>query len=81
MSRPKHPNKEINGAINYAIEQGWRYKSSGKSAHCWGKLLCPLHAPDGCSMSIWSTPSNPTNHARQIVRAVNQCLHGDISNG
>jgi len=80
MIRPKHPNKEIDEAIQYAIENGWRYKESGKSSHSWGRLLCPLHSPEGCSMSIWSTPRNTGNHAKQIMRKVDQCLHGDNDN-
>ena len=73
--RPKHPNKEIEAAILYAEKNGWVYKTSGKSAHAWGRLLCPLHTREGHQMSIWSTPRNPYNHARQIERWVYQCQH------
>lgn len=73
--RPKHPNKEIEEAILYAEQQGWIYKDSGKSAHAWGKLLCPLHMREGCKMSIWSTPANTYNHAHLIIRMVNKCNH------
>jgi hypothetical protein len=31
----------------------------------------------GCSISIWSTPRNPANHAKQIRRAVTRCEHDD----
>ncbi len=75
MSRPKHPNKHIEESIQYAEEHGWRYKKTGKSAHAWGRLLCVLSNRSGCSMSIWSTPRNPLNHANQIIRKVNQCIH------
>ncbi len=73
--RSKHPNKEIEEAIAYAEEHGWVYKGSGKSAHAWGKLLCPLHAREGHKMSIWSTPRNTFNHAQQIKHFVDKCQH------
>jgi hypothetical protein len=73
--RAKHPNKEIEEAIAYAEKNGWIYKSSGKSAHAWGRLLCPLHTREGHQMSIWSTPRNAFNHSQQIKRLVNQCQH------
>lgn len=73
--RSKHPNKEIEEAITYAEENSWIYKDSGKSAHAWGKLLCPLHTREGHKMSVWSTPRNAFNHAQQIKRLVDKCQH------
>lgn len=73
--RPKHPNKEIENAILYAEQKGWRYKNVGKSAHAWGRLLCSLPTREGCQMSIWSTPRNTFNHAEQIRRAIDKCPH------
>lgn len=75
MTRNKHPNKAIEAAIIYAEARGWRYKVTGSSAHAWGRLLCPLNAREGCSMSVWSTPKSPENHAEQIKRSVNRCPH------
>jgi hypothetical protein len=63
MSRSKHPNKEIETAILYAEKHGWTYKDSGKSAHAWGKLFCPLHTREGHIIHIWSTPRSAHNHA------------------
>jgi len=73
--RKTHPNADIERAIRYAESQGWRYKKSGKSAHAWGRLLCPLEAQEGCALSVWSTPRNPSVHARQIVKRVDGCPH------
>lgn len=73
--RKKHPNKEIEMAIQYAESRGWRYKKAGNSAHAWGRLLCLLENREGCSMSIWSTPINTDIHARQIRKRVNACPH------
>ena len=73
--RTKHPDKEIESAIVYAEDNGWKYKDSGKSAHAWGRLLCPLHTREGHQLSIWSTPRSPYNHAKQIQRQVDNCKH------
>lgn len=75
MPRRPNPNKEIENAIKYAESLGWRYKKSGDSAHAWGKMLCALDSREGCAMSIWSTPRNMYQHADQIKRRVNMCLH------
>ncbi|WP_339747378.1 hypothetical protein [uncultured Rubinisphaera sp.] len=70
-----HPNKEISQAIEYAIEQGWKFiKSNG---HVFGILHCPANNREGCKRSIFSTPRNPEAHARDILRAVSRCSHGE----
>lgn len=73
MGRASHPNKEIEEAIQYAEGNGWRAKKS--KGHCWGRLLCGQGDTTGCQMSIWSTPQNPENHAKQIRRFVDRCSH------
>lgn len=75
MRRKRHPNKEIEQAIQVAESKGWRYKDAGDSSHAWGRLLCPLQEREGCSMSIWSTPRDPVNHSKQILRRVGSCPH------
>ena len=73
--RNKHPNKEIEKAIRHAETKGWRYHETGRSAHAWGRLLCPLQSRDGCSMSIWSTPRSADVYAKQIRNRVDKCPH------
>lgn len=73
--RKKHPNKEIEKAVCYAEKHGWRYKTVGNSAHAWGRLLCPLHLREGCSLSVWSTPKSAEIHAKQIRRKIDACQH------
>ncbi len=73
--RPRHPNKDIEKAIQYAESKGWHYKASGSSAHAWGRILCDQADRSGCSMSIWSTPRDPVRHAGQIRRNVDTCPH------
>lgn len=72
--RPRHPSKEIEDAVRYAEREGWRFvKGRG---HGWGRILCRLKSREGCQVSIWSTPRNPENHAKGIIRAVDRCEHG-----
>jgi len=68
-----HQNKEIAAALEYASNKGWRIIESG--SHAWGQIYCPDNDKDCrcgefCKASIWSTPKNPQNHAKQIRRIV-----------
>ena len=74
MSRPRHPNKHIEQAIQYGESCGWQVQMS--NGHAWGRLFCPRNSRSGCIVSIWSTPRNPVNHARHIRREVDLCPHG-----
>jgi hypothetical protein len=68
----RHPKKEVREALEYAERNGWRVeKSKGRSAHAWGKMLCPN--ADQCHPSVNSTPRNPQVHADQLKRAVARC--------
>ncbi len=51
-----HPNKEIRQAIEYAIEQGWRFEMGG--SHCFGQIYCSFRQRGGCRKSVDSTPRN-----------------------
>lgn len=73
MSRPRHPDKHIEAAVQYAETLGWRFELS--NGHAWGKLRCPLQARDGCRISVWSTPRDAENHARHIRRELDHCPH------
>ncbi len=33
-----HPNKDINDAIEYAIEKKWRVEIASAHSHAWGKM-------------------------------------------
>lgn len=68
-----HPDKDIRAAINYALANGWTFNAAGKSAHCFGRLMCGIPQHKDHMMSIWSTPKNTLNHARQIIRMVERC--------
>jgi len=78
MGRKKHPKKEIEQALTHAEEHGWKVKVGG--GHAWGKIYCPLNdkecrCGEFCISSIWSTPKNATNHAKQIRRVVDNCMN------
>ncbi len=75
MARPLHADKDIENAIKYAETNNWRYKAAGRSAHGWGRLLCPHAQQSGCMLSIWSTPVDPSDHAKRIKKKVDTCPH------
>ena len=76
MSRAKHPKKEVEDALRHAEEHGWRIEVGG--SHAWGRMYCPYNDPECrcgefCITSIWSTPKDAGNHARQLKRVVDNC--------
>lgn len=76
MSRRSHPHPDIEDALKYAEKNGWRVDVGG--LHCWGKIYCPYNdkACRGgifCIASVWSTPKNSGNHAKQIRKVVDNC--------
>lgn len=81
MARSSHPKKEIEAALRHAESQGWRVEMGG--SHAWGKIYCPYN-DDGCRCGefciacIWSTPKNPGNHARAILRVVDNCTFNKL---
>ena len=49
-----------------------------EGGHAWGKIYCPnndneCRCGEFCISSVWSTPRNPVNHAKQIKRVVDNC--------
>ena len=76
MTRKTHPKAEIEAALRYAESHGWRVEVGG--SHAWGKIYCPYNdnecrCGEFCIASIWSTPKNTGNHAKQIKRVVDNC--------
>ncbi|BBO31753.1 hypothetical protein PLANPX_1365 [Lacipirellula parvula] len=65
-----HPNKHIREALKYAEERGWRVVMSNGHAHC--RIYCGFGHHE-CQMSVWSTPRNPENHAKDIRRIIDAC--------
>jgi hypothetical protein len=84
MSRPSHAKKEVEQALRHAESKGWRVVVGG--GHCWGKLYCPFNDTDFrcgefCVTSVWSTPKNPGNFARQLRRVVDNCTSSMAKTG
>ena len=52
-----------------AVANGWEMVDTGKSAHAFCRLRCVAGHTEH-QMSIWSTPKNAENHAKQIVMCV-----------
>ena len=73
MSRPRHPDKHIERAVQYAEKLNWTVKMS--SGHPWGRLYCPHNGRDGHKVTVYSTPRSAENHARHIRREVDLCEH------
>ena len=76
MARPRHSKSEVEAALRYAEEHGWTVRRGG--SHAWGRALCPYddeacRCGEFCIVSIWSTPKNAGNHARQLRRVVDNC--------
>lgn len=74
--RRRHKEKVIEAAIAHAEAQGWRVEPA--SGHAWGRMYCPFNdsecrCGEFCIVSIWSTPRNAANHARQLRRVVDKC--------
>ena len=75
--RPRHPNKEIEEAVSHLESLGWTYRKPGKSAHAWGRMLCPQNDSTGCQISVWSTPRVAEHHARHLRVQGRKCAHGE----
>ncbi|MGV8084527.1 MAG: hypothetical protein AB2L09_12995 [Coriobacteriia bacterium] len=78
MPRKCHPNQQIEAAVAHAEMNGWRITTSRGRSHAWGTMRCPnndtsCRCGEFCITSIWSTPRNPGNHARQLRRIVDNC--------
>ena len=53
MARSRHPDKEIEEAVAYAEQAGWRVVMA--KGHAWGRLYYEHADRDGCMVSVWST--------------------------
>nr|WP_256452096.1 hypothetical protein [Luteibacter aegosomatissinici] len=76
MARRKHPKPDIEAAIRHAEAHGWRVVQG--ASHAWGRMFCPYNERDcrcgrHCISSIWSTPANPADHARNLRHVVDGC--------
>lgn len=81
MTSPRHPDKDIRKAIEYALSNRWELKKLGTGGHShpWGELSCSgkpyLSFDMWCRVKVNSTPRNPTNIAKMIRKKVDKCSH------
>jgi hypothetical protein len=66
----KHPKKEVNEVLDYADMLGHKVEQTA-AGHKWGRITCSL----GHRVSVWSTPRNPGNHARDLRKWADQHVH------
>lgn len=76
MARTPHPKPEIEKALKHAEHEGWLIEVG--ASHAWGRMYCPYNddacrCGEFCIASIWSTPKSAGNHAKQILRVVDNC--------
>jgi hypothetical protein len=71
MARRKHSKKEVEEAICYAESMGWTVEL--RSGHCWARIFCPHHVEEKHRMSVYSTPRDAQDHAKDIKRIVDKC--------
>ncbi|MSQ37768.1 MAG: hypothetical protein EXR61_05595 [Chloroflexi bacterium] len=75
MMRRRHPKKEVEDALAAILEDPWwRLEQPRKTGHRWGVLKCG-HNRLGCMRSVWGTPRNPADHARNLEDWAGQCAH------
>ena len=75
MARDRHSKKELEAVVEYAEQQGWDVLPGKR--HAKFKLRCKHHDRDGCKVSVWSTPADVDDHARDVRRAIDRCPHKD----
>ena len=75
MARARHPKKDVEGALVEAEAAGWRITPTS-SGHRWDIMDCGEEKRVRCQASIWSTPRNPVDHAKQLRRLIGRCPHG-----
>lgn len=71
MTRPRHPEKEVEAVVAYAESKGWRWQAG---AH-WARMFCPRANRDGCRVSVFGTPRDAGDHAKDLRRQVDRCPH------
>jgi hypothetical protein len=73
VGRPRHPKKEVEEAIRYALdEKAWTLEVRKGKGHAWGVLRCPAGED---KVRVWGTPRSPGDHAKQIRQAALRCPH------
>ncbi|MCE4546399.1 MULTISPECIES: hypothetical protein [unclassified Caballeronia] len=89
VDEQQHPKKEIEEALDYVTENGWRVEPAKGNGHAWGRIYCPFNdkecrCGEFCITSVWCTPRSAGNHANLLKRVVDNCTShrkNDASSG
>jgi hypothetical protein len=76
--RTRHPDKDVQKALEEAMMAGADLEVRPKKGHAWGRLSCGRGGQHSCRMLIWCTPSNPHAHARDIRALTRKCPHNVV---
>jgi hypothetical protein len=68
-----HSKKQVRDALDGAHEAGFTVRETS-AGHRWGYVEC---GKCGQRLSVWSTPKNADNHARQTRRFLQRHGHED----
>ena len=77
LARLRHPNKEVEAAVEYAVSRGLCRRMQG----LLGRVYCAHADRHGCQMGVNGTTRSAGAHARQIIRAVERCPHHEERTG
>ncbi|MEO3806956.1 hypothetical protein [Nonomuraea sp. B1E8] len=69
VGRGRHQHNEINAVFRAIRKFEWLTVVESHNGHRWGWIECACGAP---AQSIWCTPRNPGNHAKRILRWVDE---------
>lgn len=64
MPRGRHPKKDVEQALNRAERNRLNVQQNRGRGHKWGDVGCQDTGHP--KKSVWSTPRNPGNHAKEI---------------
>lgn len=71
VSRGRHQKKEVADVLQDAEEVGLTVVEL-HAGHRWGEVIC-----EKCDSTreVWSTPRNPSTHAKQLKRFITRHTH------
>ena len=72
-----HSKKQVRDALDEAYAAGFAIRAT-PAGHRWGYVEC---GKCGQTFSVWSTPRNPDNHAKQIRHYMKRHRHEDETEG
>jgi hypothetical protein len=70
MANERHVKKDVQYTLEHAREEGMIVQIV-HNGHLWGRVICP---DCGQVIRVYCTPSNPSEHAKDIRRKVDRCI-------